>query len=121
MHELSIAQAVVAITERHADGRAVTKVELEVGRLRQVVPSALEFSWELVADGTVAQGSELQIVDVPVRITCRDCGSECEIDEFPLGCRSCGSVAVDVVAGDELRVVALELEEEERPVAGATP
>jgi hydrogenase nickel incorporation protein HypA/HybF len=108
MHELSIAQAVVAITEGHADGRAVTKVELEVGRLRQVAPSALEFSWELVTAGTVAEGSELQITDIPVRITCRDCGGESQIDEFPLGCRSCGSLAVDVVAGDELRVVALE-------------
>ena len=38
MHELAIAESVVRIAERHADGRRVTKVYLKVGHLRQVVP-----------------------------------------------------------------------------------
>ena len=117
MHELSIAQAVVAITERQARGRRVTCVELRVGRLRQVVPSALEFSWELVTDGTVAEGSELRIVDVPVRLSCRSCEAESEADGFPLACRACRSLDVEVVAGEELLVEALEIGEE---VVGAT-
>ena len=118
MHELSIAQAVVEIAERQARGRRVAAVELRVGRLRQVVPSALEFSWELVTEGTVAEGSELRIVDVPVRIACRACGAESRMDDFPLVCAGCGSLDVDVVAGEELQVEALEVQEEE--VVGAT-
>src|SRR5205085_607800 len=61
MHELSIAQSVVEIAERHAAGRRVQKVELQVGYLRQVVPSALTFSFELVAQGTLVEGAELDI------------------------------------------------------------
>ncbi len=38
MHELSIAESVVAIACRHAAGRPVARVELKVGHLRQVVP-----------------------------------------------------------------------------------
>ena len=48
MHELSIAQAIVAIVSRHARGRKVHRVELKVGHLRQVVPSAL---WDWMRDG----------------------------------------------------------------------
>ena len=42
MHELSIAEAVVEIAFRHAAGRKVSKVELKVGHLRQVVPQEAE-------------------------------------------------------------------------------
>ena len=59
MHELSIADAVRAIAERHANGRTVTRVELRIGHLRQVVPSSLEFAWELVTQGTTLDGAEL--------------------------------------------------------------
>ena len=51
MHELSIAEAVVAIVDRHAGGRTVRKVELKVGHLRQVVPDALTFAFELLTAG----------------------------------------------------------------------
>ena len=71
MHELSIAEAVVAVASRHAAGRRVHRIELKVGYLRQVVPSALEFAFELVADGTSLQGAELVIDQVPARGRCR--------------------------------------------------
>ena len=41
MHELSIAEAIVRIADTHAAGRRVMCVEVEIGHLRQVVPSAL--------------------------------------------------------------------------------
>src|SRR5947208_16263808 len=104
MHELSVASAVLGIVERHADGRRVARVELKVGHLRQVVPSALELAFELVAHGTLAEGAELEIEKVPVRVACRSCVAESRADEFPLACASCGSLDVDVVAGDELYV-----------------
>ena len=56
MHELSIADAVVRIASRHAGGRRVAKVEVQVGHLRQVVPDALTFAFELVGAGHVRRG-----------------------------------------------------------------
>src|SRR5437773_880854 len=65
MHELSIAEAIVGIASAHAAGRPVARVEIKVGHLRQVVPSALTFAFELVAQGTVLEGAELAIEAVP--------------------------------------------------------
>jgi len=42
---------------------------------------------------------------------CRQCAEEGGAEPFPLRCDRCGSLDVDVVAGEELHVVALELEE----------
>ena len=113
MHELSIAEAVAAVAERHAGGRRVSRVELKVGHLRQVVPAALEFNWALVGEGTVLAGAELAIEQVPARLRCRRCDEETELAAFPLACGGCGGREVRVVAGEELLVVAIEVEEPE--------
>ncbi len=111
MHELSIAEAVVQIASRHADGRRITKVHLKVGHLRQVVPSALAFSFELVAHGTPAEGAELEMQEVPAIGSCQGCGAESRLTEFPLQCRMCGGYDLQILKGEELFVESLELEE----------
>ena len=118
MHELSLADAVVTIARDHARGRRVTRVDVKIGLLRQVVPEALEFAFELVAAGTEVEGAELRVEHVPVRVRCVRCDAESEAPEFPLACAECGGLDVEVVAGDELLVEALELEEELAAVGG---
>jgi hydrogenase nickel incorporation protein HypA/HybF len=112
MHELSIAQSLVEIVSRHAAGRRVERVELKVGHLRQVVPSALEFAFELLAGGTCIEGAQLVIEDIPARGRCRACGVGTTMLEFPLRCAGCGGLDLDLLAGEELLVDALELADE---------
>jgi hydrogenase nickel incorporation protein HypA/HybF len=111
MHELSIAESIVRIADRHAAGRPVGKVNVKVGHLRQVVPTALEFAFELVAHGTCVEGAELSMDVVPAAARCRGCGAESRQDDFPLHCQACGGFDVEVVRGEELLVDSLELEE----------
>ena len=112
MHELSIAEAIVDVATRHAAGRRVVRIEVKVGHLRQVVPDSLQFAFGLVAQGTALDGAELAITHLPAAGRCRDCGAESVMDGFPLCCARCGGLDVDVLAGEELLVDALELEEE---------
>jgi hydrogenase nickel incorporation protein HypA/HybF len=111
MHELSIADALVGIVERYARGRRVLRVEVKVGYLRQVVPSALGFAFELVAQGTVVEGAELELHEVPAAGTCRGCGAETPLRDFPLHCGVCGGFDVEVTRGEELQVDSLDLDE----------
>jgi hydrogenase nickel incorporation protein HypA/HybF len=113
MHELSIAQSIVEIACRHAAGRRVTRVELKVGYLRQVVPTALSFSFELVAEGTPLEGAELDMIVVPAVGVCRGCGAETALREFPFQCGQCGGLDLEVIAGNELLVEAIDIEEVE--------
>ena len=111
MHELSIAASISDIAVRHAGGRRVSRIEVRVGHLRQVVPSALEFAFELVTQGTPLEGAELVLEEVAVTVRCRTCGAESRLAGFPLVC-PCGSAAVAIVAGEELTVESLDVEEE---------
>jgi hydrogenase nickel incorporation protein HypA/HybF len=112
MHELAIADSIVRIACAHARGRRVAAVELKVGHLRQVVPSALEFSFALVAEGTELEGAELVMEAVPAGGRCRACGFDGPLPEFPLRCQACGGYDVEVLRGEELEVEALEIEDE---------
>ena len=119
MHELSIAEAIVRIADGHAAGRQVLKVELRVGHLRQVVPSALAFAFELVAEGTAVAGAELVMEEVPARGRCRACGAETQLDGFPLQCAACAGFDLELLQGEELLVDALELEDALTTTEGA--
>ncbi|MEA2282975.1 MAG: hydrogenase nickel incorporation protein HypA/HybF [Solirubrobacteraceae bacterium] len=117
MHELSIAGAIVAIAERHAAGRRVTRVDVRIGHLRQVVPDSLAFAFELVAAGTVMEGAELVLEAVPAAGCCRECGMDGDLTAFPLRCSACGGLDVEVIRGEELLVDSLELEASEGEMA----
>jgi hydrogenase nickel incorporation protein HypA/HybF len=112
LHELAIAESVVRIANRHANGRQVTKVQLKVGHLRQVVPSALSFSFDLVAQDTPVEGAALEMEEIPAVGLCRDCETESRLEGFPLQCRECKGFDLEVLRGEELFVEFLELEEE---------
>jgi hydrogenase nickel incorporation protein HypA/HybF len=112
VHELSIAEAVVAVTSRHAAGRPVRSVEVTVGAMRQVVPSALEFAFEMVTQDTPLEGAELTIETVPAVGRCSACGAEGQFDWFPFACEACGSVDLELIGGEELLVEAIEIDDE---------
>ncbi len=111
MHELSIAESIVQVASRHANGRRITKVQIKVGHMRQVVPSALTFSFELVAEGTPVEGAELEMEEVPATGRCRECEVESQLRTFPLQCQACGGFDLEILRGEELLVESLELEE----------
>ena len=110
MHELSVASAVVDTVLRHAEERRVLVVNLRVGTLRQVIPDSLAFYWDIVSRDTLAEGARLEQVVVPARMRCAACADEYE-PELMFRCPACGG-AGEVVAGDELEVDSIEVEED---------
>ncbi|HZQ79923.1 MAG TPA: hydrogenase maturation nickel metallochaperone HypA [Acidimicrobiia bacterium] len=109
MHELSVAEAIAGAVNRHADGRTVTKVLVRIGHLRQVVPDALSFAWEMLTTGSDLEGSVLEIESVPATVACRACGAETTLDMPITACGQCYSRDVELLTGEEFAVVSLEL------------
>jgi hydrogenase nickel incorporation protein HypA/HybF len=120
MHELSLSSAIVATALRHAGGARVVAVRVRVGALRQAVPEALEFAFELVARETACAGARLEQERVPAVLACGECGEAHEVREPPLLCRSCGSADVEVVTGNELEIESIEVEVDEVEDAACT-
>jgi hydrogenase nickel incorporation protein HypA/HybF len=110
MHELGITRNIVSIVEEAARGRRVRRVTLDVGKLAGVIPDALVFCFDVVAKGTALEGARLDINEIAGRCRCRDCGREFETATLYQAC-ACGSHRVERLAGEELKIREMEVEE----------
>jgi hydrogenase nickel incorporation protein HypA/HybF len=108
MHEVGIAQEVVALVSRRAAGARVQRVVVEVGKLAAVLPDALRFAFDLCCEGTPLEGARLEIVEVPGQASCRSCGAGVVL-ERPFGRCGCGSTDLSWISGEELIVKAMEI------------
>src|SRR5262249_32770669 len=108
MHELAITQDIVAIVADHARGTKVKRVVLEIGQLAAVLPDAIRFSFDLCTQGTVLEGAILEIIPVPGQARCRQCDAEVALDR-PVGRCRCGSLDLEWLAGEELKIKEMEL------------
>lgn len=122
MHELSIAVSLLdrieELARTHGTG-PVERVRLRVGALAGVVPEALRFSFEVAREGTVAAGADLVVEEVPARARCVPCGADYPLGSPPsLLCPRCDGADVELLAGRELEIVAVEFAESG---AGAGP
>lgn len=111
MHELSICTAISGIAERHANGRHVERVCIDVGGLRQVVPDTLTFCWELVVADTPLRGSVLDVHEIPAAIECAACGQRTVLVDPVFRCGRCSGSEVTIASGNELNITSLVLQE----------
>jgi len=108
VHELGIAEEIIALVEARTAGARVTRIVVEVGRLSAVVPDALRFCFDLATERTVAEGATLEIVELPGLARCRRCAGEVVLERV-FGRCACGSTDLEWMAGEELRVKEVEL------------
>jgi hydrogenase nickel incorporation protein HypA/HybF len=117
MHELSIALNLVDTADRaarDAGATRVTVVRLRLGALSGVVADALHFSFDVVAAGTLLEGAELHIEELPAVVHCPQCDADVELPGVQqFRCPVCATPTGDVVQGHELELASIEIETEE--------
>jgi hydrogenase nickel incorporation protein HypA/HybF len=113
VHELGLCEGILDAVQRRAAGRRVTRVRVRVGAQHRVVPSAFDQSFALVSQGTVADGAAVDLVVVPVRVKCVECGHEAEAADPLAACPACGGLDLESTGGDELILEAIHVEEED--------
>jgi len=111
MHEMSIVEGLIAIISETAEKHRMTRIEkvnLRIGAMRQVVPDALQFAFEVLGEGTIAEGAKIHITEIPLRARCGSCGDEFTVEQYSFICPACGSSDVAVVEGKELYIESIE-------------
>jgi hydrogenase nickel incorporation protein HypA/HybF len=113
MHEMSLAESVLQIIEDTARTQQfshVRTVVLEVGVLSAVEPEAMLFCFDAVTRGSIAEGANLEIVEIPGSGWCMECGKTVLLSERYGLCPECGDARVTITGGNELRIKDLEVE-----------
>ncbi|WP_168209697.1 hydrogenase maturation nickel metallochaperone HypA/HybF [Chromobacterium paludis] len=108
MHELTLAESVVAIAEtaaRRAGARRVTRVRLALGLLAHVETDTLLYCCRLAARDSLAADADFQTERRPAQAQCGDCGCDAELTALPARCPRCGSQNLKLWGGEEMKVV----------------
>jgi hydrogenase nickel incorporation protein HypA/HybF len=115
MHELPVTQSVLEISLDHAEGaQRITDIYLVIGQLSSFIDESVQFYWDIMSEGTIAEGAQLHFRREPAVMVCWDCGFR-----YYLGgdftCPNCGSDVVAVESGEEFYIESIEVEMEDVP------
>jgi len=116
MHELAVTESILEIANQAAGENGasqVTDIFLTIGQLSSIVNDSVQFYWDHISAGTPSEGAVLHFQRVPARLRCKVCGKEYELNEELMPCPSCGSIALEIMSGEEMLVDHIEVIKEE--------
>ena len=113
MHELMITENILEIALRYAnkeDAARITDLFLVVGDLSSVVDDSVGFYWDIISQGSIAEGASLHFRRIPAEFTCLDCGYRFNPYEN-LTCDLCDSNRIKILSGREFYLESIEISE----------
>lgn len=113
MHEFSLMTSVldaVEISAKEHKAQKVVEVRLVIGEMAEVLDDAMDFAFEALTPGTIVEGARLIMTKVVPKSRCIACGREFEHDRFHFACPACDSLATELLAGKELYIESIEIE-----------
>ncbi len=106
MHELSTMVRLVNLACEAAGkegGGQITSMEVSVGEMSGIIEYYLRLYFPQAARGTAAEGAELIVHMIPVKVCCLDCGEEYEPRaETNRVCPKCSGAKGRVIAGRDV-------------------
>jgi hydrogenase nickel incorporation protein HypA/HybF len=110
---MAITQNILDIVLQHGEENGalkVTKVVVTIGAMTQVVGECVRFYFEVMSKGTIAEGADLEIRDIPTRVKCPRCGDVFKGEDLIFICPRCQVASGDIVSGKELNVTSIVIE-----------
>jgi hydrogenase nickel incorporation protein HypA/HybF len=118
VHELAVTRSLLETAERHAreaGALRVTRLRLVIGEFASIVDDSISFYWDIIAKGTLCEGSSLEFRRVPARLGCLDCSREYLLEGELVPCPDCRSERVRILGGDEFRLESIDVETAHAP------
>jgi len=93
----------------------VTSVTIGMGPISGVEEQLLKDAYPVASAGTIADGAILQIQMTPLKVKCTKCGKESKAEPNRLVCGCCNDWRTELLSGDELVLLRVELDKSEVP------
>ncbi len=110
MHEVSMMQNTldIAIAQALQNGaKKIALLTMNVGELSGAIPEALEFAFDVLIQGTMAENAQLEINAIPVICYCPNCDRNFQSDTYIYECPQCQKISTDILQGKELQLASI--------------
>ncbi|WP_119072857.1 hydrogenase maturation nickel metallochaperone HypA [Aggregatilinea lenta] len=123
MHEMGITQNLLNIALDHAqraDAVRINSLTIVVGELSSIVDDSVQFYWDFVSQGTIAEKAQLKFKRIPATMRCAGCGQTAPLDRQTYTCPVCGGSSLTVASGDEFFLESIDVDlADSSPVPGS--
>ena len=112
MHEVGIMENTLAMALKRAaeeGAHRLHRLTMRIGPLSGVVPEALEFAFDVLRRGTIAEEAALDVERVPIICFCSPCRLEFQPGDLFCECPRCHDPSPNVHQGRELELASLEV------------
>jgi hydrogenase nickel incorporation protein HypA/HybF len=113
MHELPVTESLLEIAIRHAtesDATRITNLHLVIGQLASIIDDSVQFYWDIISKGTIAEGASLHFKRIPTEFSCSDCDLLYHPENNDFKCPTCNGINVLIVAGREFYLESIEVD-----------
>lgn len=115
MHEMGLVRHVVRTVERYAAENNLSHVDglvLEIGELSLVMPEYIKKIYPVVIEGTILEGSELEMQIIPGMAECNECDEIFNVVENKGYCPNCRSFDKQILTGKDFKIKELHIKED---------
>lgn len=113
MHELPVTRSLLNSVLRHAEeanAQQVISLQLVLGEQSSIVGEAVQFYWDIISRGTIAEGAVLHFRHVPMQMICLSCNQLFYPDNTLPTCPHCDSTLVQAAGNGEFYLESIEME-----------
>jgi hydrogenase nickel incorporation protein HypA/HybF len=113
MHEYAVTVNMVNIVleeAQKAGAGKVTEIRIVIGDLSTIIDESVQMYFDIISEGTIAQGAKLHFRRVPAEFKCRSCSLVFEKPKKGFNCPQCGSLGISTGAGKEFYIESIEVE-----------
>lgn len=113
MHEYAVTQSMItlALEEAHrAEASKIIEIRLVIGDLSTIVDDSVQMYFDLMSEGTIAEGAKLVFRRVKAEFKCKNCGEVFIKPAKGFDCPKCGHMGTPTEVGKEFYIESLEIE-----------
>ena len=113
IHEYSVTKGLVNIVleeGKRANAARITEIRLVIGDLSTIIDDSVQMYFDIIAEGTLAEGAKLVFKRVPSEFMCKNCGHVFVKPVKGFDCPNCGGVGTPTGKGKEFYVESIEVE-----------
>ena len=107
---MGLAAEMCEIIRKHARGRPVSGVDIDIGRFSGVNRESFAFCAQSIFETELSPDIEIRMRDLPGTFVC-SCGCEYKAADLSDPCPECGGYDRTAAGGDELILTSIEIEE----------
>jgi len=113
MHEYAVTQGMLDTVLQEANkvgAKKVTEIRLVIGDLSTILDESVQLYFDMMSEGTIAQGAKLIFKRVASRFRCNECGNDFEKPSKGFDCPKCGGFALPTAVGREFYIESIDVE-----------